>query len=125
MENGKKALGKAGEDAACMYLTAHGHSVIDRNWRSSRFEIDIVTIDRDGLHFVEVKSRKAPLAAMPEDNVGPAKRRSMIAGAGRYLAAKRRLIGDMEVFFDVVSVIFEDNHTHITHYPKAFIPIYE
>ena len=68
-------LGRRGEDIACKYLLDRGHTVVDRNWRSGHLEIDVVTVDPAGLHFVEVKSRVAPATAAPEENVGYLKQR--------------------------------------------------
>ena len=67
METSRMRLGRRGEDIACKYLLDHGHTVVDRNWRSGHLEIDIVTVDPAGLHFVEVKSRVAPVQAAPGD----------------------------------------------------------
>ena len=36
-------LGKLGEDMATEFLTKKGYLILDRNWRSGKNEIDIVT----------------------------------------------------------------------------------
>lgn len=53
----KDLLGKRGEDLAATALTTAGYVVIDRNWRCSQGEIDIVAIDGRETVFVEVKTR--------------------------------------------------------------------
>ena len=35
-------LGKAGEDAAATYLEENGYTILDRNWRKNRLELDII-----------------------------------------------------------------------------------
>ena len=51
-------LGKFGEDEVAAFLIGRGHTVLERNWRSGHLEIDLITEAADGIHFVEVKSRK-------------------------------------------------------------------
>ena len=56
--NKRQKLGQVGEELACRYLTEIGHTVIERNWRSGHLEIDVISISPDGIHFVEVKTRR-------------------------------------------------------------------
>ena len=119
------AIGKKGEDAAAVWLTGEGHTVLERNWRGGHCEIDIITADRNGLHFVEVKSRKAPVAADPLVNVTAAKQKNLVHAALKYLHSADRRFADAEVSFDIVTVIFDRTTTIIQYYPQAFIPIYD
>lgn len=125
METSKMKLGRRGEDIACKFLIDRGHTVVDRNWRSGHLEIDIVTVDPAGLHFVEVKSRVAPAPAAPEENVGYLKQRRIVAAAKRYLHSEEKMshFGQMEVFFDVFSVIFEGEKVEVNYFPQAYIPV--
>ena len=120
------ALGRRGEDAACGFLTERGQEIVERNCRRGHLETDIITVDGEGIHFVEVKSRTAPVTAAPQENVTPAKQRKLAAAALRYLNASKdaRLARDMEVIFDVVSVVFDGGKTEIEYFPRAFVPIY-
>lgn len=55
-------IGQLGEDAAERYLEAHGWSVLGRNVRVGRAELDIVALDPQagaGMVVVEVRSRTA------------------------------------------------------------------
>lgn len=116
-------IGRLGEDAACDYLSSRGHSILERNWRTGRLEVDIISLDRRGLHFVEVKSRVAPQAAAPQENVRRTKQRNLARAAERYLMTKGRSLGDIDVVFDVVSVLFEGGRTDVEYLPEAFLPI--
>ena len=51
-------IGDVGEQAAANWLTADGHEIIARNWRTRYCEIDIVSRKDDILYFTEVKYRK-------------------------------------------------------------------
>ena len=118
-------IGRMAEDLACGYLARHGHTVVARNWRSGHLEVDIVSTDAAGIHFVEVKSRVAPVQAGPEENVGYRKQKRLAAAARAYLhsAENKPLLVQKEVFFDVFSVIFEGEKVETKHYLQAYIPI--
>lgn len=61
----KVARGRWGEDRAAAHYRGLGYRLIDRNWRSSTGEIDLV-VERNGLIvFSEVKARRS-------DRYGPA-----------------------------------------------------
>lgn len=124
----RAAIGRRGEDEACRYLAGLGHRILARNWRGGRLELDIISLARDGLHIVEVKSRVAPVMAEPQRNVGREKQRRMVAAAQAFLRSdeRKRLPADLEIFFDVMSVIFYGSGADfdIEYYPKAFIPRY-
>lgn len=126
MESARMKLGKMGEDKACEYLEGMGHTIIERNWRSGHLETDIISLASDGIHFVEVKSRVAPVSADPEENVGYAKQKKLTAGALKYLHSKENKgkFSDAEVFFDVISLIFEGESVNVRYFPQAFIPMY-
>src|SRR3954465_3069291 len=53
----KDALGRRGEAIAAEHRVAAGMSIVDRNWRCTQGEIDLVARDGDELVFVEVKTR--------------------------------------------------------------------
>ena len=110
---------------ACDFLESRGQHILDRNWRAGHLEIDIVSEGPDGLHFVEVKTRKAPAAADPLVNVTAGKQKHLIKAALQYLHSGGRRFADAEVYFDIVTVIIGSDTTYIKYYPQAFIPIYD
>lgn len=122
----RMTLGKMGEDVACGFLSGNGHTIIERNFRTGHLEIDIISLDRNGVHFVEVKSRMAPVAVSPEENVTAAKQRKVAEAASRYLrmSKDKRISGDLEVNFDVVAVTFDGGNEIVEWFPNAFYPMY-
>lgn len=125
MKTQRQQVGKRGEDEACLYLIRQGHTVLDRNWRSGHLELDVVSLASDGLHFVEVKTRRAPAAADPEENVDGRKRERLVRAAKAYLhSPQRQALDEMDIWFDVLTVLFDNEKTTINYYPNAFIPIY-
>ena len=51
------AIGRLGEDAAAEYLLTEGYAIVERNYRYSHREIDIIAENENRLIFVEVKAR--------------------------------------------------------------------
>ena len=78
------------------------------------------------LHIVEVKSKTEPVVAEPELSVNGKKLQNLVAAAKGYLhsADKIKIPTELEVVFDVVTVVFSDNGTRIEYFPQAYIPIY-
>lgn len=123
--NHRQTLGRRGEDITCEFLEGKGHTILERNWRSGHLEIDIISIDQQGIHFVEVKTRQQSIQAPPQDNVDRIKQRRIANAAGRYLSSSAKLPHrDLECFFDVAAVIFDAEGAHLEWIPQAFIPIY-
>ena len=120
------SLGRRGENVACGFLSGKGHTIVERNYRSGHLEIDIITLDKDGVHFVEVKSRVAPVAVSPEENVTAAKQKKVADAALRYLhtSKDKRLSADLEVSFDVVAVTFDGGGEIVEWFPNAYYPMY-
>ena len=119
-------LGRRGEDVACEFLEELGHQIVRRNYRSGHLEIDIISTDGNGVHFVEVKSRVAPVAAAPEENVTPLKQKKIANAALRYLNNSKDpgIYGGMDVSFDIVAITFDGGKTNVDWFPNAFTPMY-
>ena len=115
-------IGQAGEQMACDFLETQGHQILDRNWRTGHLELDIISEAADGLHFVEVKARTAPVTTTVVDQVNTVKQKRISAAAGQYLNKKH--MEGKEVFFDIVSVLFDGEQTVVRYFPQAWIPMY-
>ena len=123
--NHRQTLGKRGENLACRHLESIGHTILERNWRSGHLEIDIISIDAQGIHFVEVKARQMNIQAPPQENVGRTKQVRIVKAALGYLnTAKGFSHKNLECFFDVIAITFEEDKAKIEWIPQAFIPLY-
>ncbi len=123
--NFRQELGRQGEDLACDFLRSKGHTILERNYRSGHLEIDIISFDPEGIHFVEVKTRKMSIQAPPQDNVDPRKQRRIVKAAQAFLKTRKGLpYGSHECLFDIVAVTFVADDAHIEWFPQAYIPIY-
>ncbi len=119
----KKDTGRKGEEAVCNFLMEKGHTILERNWRTGHLEVDIISYDKSGIHFVEVKTRRPPLEAEPEESVNMTKRRRIIAAATRYMAMQKDAeLSDCECLFDIAAVVIGGERITITYYPEAYYP---
>lgn len=99
-------FGKEGEEMAVGWLCERGYVILDRNWRYSHYEIDIVATKNGTLHFIEVKTRKGNFFGFPEQNVKKKKFRDMQRAADEFLF---RNPGYKWVQYDILSItLFED-----------------
>ena len=120
----RQHTGKFGEDMAADYLEGKGFTILARNWRSGHYELDIVAVDDDGIHFVEVRTRINP-EILPQETVNSAKQRKVVEAAKRFLREEAyRRFSDLEAFFDVVGVTLSNDGTDLEYIPQAFIPMY-
>lgn len=113
-------IGRAGEDAALDWLLEHGMTLLERNWRSGHYELDLIMEDIRSIRIVEVKSLRESDGFDPAANMTAEKCRRVVKAARRFIAGKPCT---KEVVFDVVTVLFKDGSPQITYIPCAFLPI--
>lgn len=78
-------IGREGEKLAEVYLAERDYTILHRNWRYGRYELDLITTKAEMLRFVEVKFRSANSFAPPEDAVTKKKIRSLLQAIDQYL----------------------------------------
>ena len=98
----KKLLGRAGEDRAAKYLAQQGYRVLERNFRTSHGEIDLIALHEGTIVFVEVKTRTSDAFGAPELAVTPQKQRRMVKTALGYIKYKK--LHQVPCRFDVVAI---------------------
>lgn len=113
-------LGRKGEDMAVEFLQSAGYSILQRNWRNGRAELDIIAMDKKTMVFIEVKSRSDDFYERPEDAVTPQKQRLITRAAMAYM---RESGHDWAIRFDIISVILRGGKPpQIDHIKDAFFP---
>ncbi len=122
--NHRQELGRRGEEIVCRFLEDRGHTILERNWRSGHLEIDIISWDAEGIHFVEVKSRESNIQAPPQENVDRQKQKKIVRAAQSFLRTGEIPYGNHECMFDVAAVTFLGDRADIEWIPQAYIPIY-
>jgi len=111
-------LGKLGEDLAAKHMLSLGYKILDRNWIYQKKELDIVATDGDYLVIVEVKSRSTDFFEHPSDAITLPKIKFICRATQAYVDLKDI---EMEVRFDVISVIKRNEKFDIEHIEDAFI----
>ena len=112
-------LGLAGELNACEFLVKKGYKILEKNWRSGSWEIDIIAKQKDTLVIVEVKTRSNNYFGEPYLAVTKQKQRLLIKAAESYVVRKNL---NYEVRFDIISIHFIKGMPTINHIEDAFYP---
>lgn len=112
-------LGREGEERAREYLRSSGYEILDCNWRFGSEEIDIIARENDTLVVVEVKTRRSNYFGEPEVFVNAKKKKIIVRAADAYINQKAL---DLEVRFDIISVIIHSGTCTINHIQDAFYP---
>ena len=97
------AVGQYGERLAAAHLAAAGWDILDRNWRCSQGEIDIVAKDGHTVVVVEVKTRTGTNFGHPAEAVNAAKLARLRRLTGQWLHEHGG--GAPEARIDVIAII--------------------
>ena len=118
MGDGRKSLGKAGEDLAERYLKRQGYAIVARNYWCPLGEIDLIAVNRRVVVFVEVKTRRVDTSGAPLESVNAAKQRRLKRIALHYLS--KHHLHDRDVQFDVVGISLCSDPPAVQHVRRAF-----
>jgi putative endonuclease len=117
----QKQLGERGEDAAAAFLERVGMTVVERNWRCSAGEIDIVALDGHTVVLVEVKTRRTMRKGTPEESVTPTRQRRYSRLGAAYLQSAG--VVDVPLRFDVITLsVLAEDRARLRHHRAAFVP---
>lgn len=107
-------LGKMGEKLALEHLISRGYTLLNKNYRYRRSEIDIIMCHDQTLVFVEVKYRASDQFGFPEAFVTDNQIKAITQGAEQYLI-ENDWPGNIR--FDIIAI---DANLTITHFEDAF-----
>ncbi len=111
-------LGKIGEQLAADYLSRNGYDILERNFYFDKAEIDIIAQkEPNTIVIVEVKTRNSDYFGDPQDFVKPSKIKLLVKAANEYVISRDL---DVEVQFDIISVIKNKSIEKIEHFKDAF-----
>ncbi|MFN3939155.1 MAG: YraN family protein [Chitinophagales bacterium] len=109
--------GKQGEQYAVECIVEKGYTILERNWRFKRGEIDIIAEFNNTIIFVEVKTRSSDKYGFPEQAVTPSKQHLLAITAEEYMFQKKLT---QDVRFDVIAVIKRGDTFIAEHLEDAF-----
>ena len=110
-------LGKKGEQMAVDFLLENGYGIVDRNYRFDKAEVDIIARKNAILAIVEVKTRSTLDFGNPQDFVKPKQIKNLVKAVDEYVTVNNL---DVEVRFDIIAIVKEENHYQIEHLKDAF-----
>jgi putative endonuclease len=109
--------GQEGEQFAADFLKTKGFTILERNFRHKRSEIDIIVSRGNWLIFIEVKTRTSSSHGFPEEYVDYHKVKMILAGAEEYMY---KINWQGNVRYDIVSVMLRGSAPEIVHIEDAF-----
>ena len=113
-----KSPGAWGEDLALRYLIQHGYTLLERNYRTRRGEIDLIVRKDDLLVFVEVKLRRQTAFGDPLEAVTYRKRNTIRSVAEHYLYTRNPPFDTLR--FDVIGILADRTEVRLHHIEDAF-----
>ncbi len=111
-------LGKKGEQTAINYLLSKDYEIVEKNYRFQKAEIDIIAQKKDTLICVEVKTRSTAYFGNPQDFIDKKKIQLLVKAMDYYVIDKDL---DVEVRFDIIAIINQNNEMEIEHIEDAFL----
>ncbi|QSZ26621.1 YraN family protein [Aceticella autotrophica] len=117
-----KIVGNLGEKIAEKILKDSGYKIIDKNFKCSIGEIDIITEKDNNLIFIEVKTRTSIKYGSPSDAVNFYKRNKIIKVAQTFIMLNKKYI-NFSIRFDVFEIFLKPSTfelNKINHIKNAF-----
>jgi len=100
-KNAHIRTGQAGEALAAAHLQQQGYTIVQKNYRHRRAEVDIIAQKENLLVFVEVKTRGTDRYGYPEEAVNFKKEALLLSAAEAYI---EETAWPHDIRFDIVSI---------------------
>jgi putative endonuclease len=110
-------LGKKGEQLAVDYLQTQGYTIVKRNYRFEKAEVDIIAQKQDILAIIEVKTRSTIDFGNPQDFVKPKQIQRLVKAVNEYVTVNDL---DVEVRFDIIAIVKTGKDFDVEHIENAF-----
>ncbi len=110
-------LGKQGEQLAVDFLIKNKYSILERNYRFEKAEVDIIAQKKDTLAIIEVKTRSSKDFGNPQDFVKPKQIKNLVKAVDQYILVNEL---DVEVRFDIIAIVKTKKGFDIEHLENAF-----
>jgi putative endonuclease len=117
MDN-KRILGISGEELTAREIQKAGLSIIARNYRCPKGEMDIIARDHDTLVFIEVRTRQSSFRGWGEESITQKKARRLRAIASFYIVQEGYKTWP-SLRFDVVAIRWLRGNSEIKWFKAA------
>ncbi len=124
------SVGRRGEDEAVKYFRRRFYRILERNYRTSHYEIDFIAQNRRDIVFVEVKARSYKdlddmTYGRPSEAITESKKRFLLYAVDSYLREhpknkRHPRIDVVEIYFDGEPIVKKKKILKIQHIPSAF-----
>lgn len=111
--------GKWGENVACEYLKSKGYAIVDRNWRSGHYEVDIIAMSANRIIFVEVKTRDKDMEAA-YDAFDTGKQRRLVHSANAFVQAYNI---PHDIQYDLITIVGEEHNYRMEHHEDLYLTV--
>lgn len=111
-------LGEIGEQRAIDYLIRQGYTILERNWRFQKAEIDIIAQKGKIVASIEVKTRSNNEFGNPQNFVTQKKIKLLVMAMNQYVIQKNI---HLEVRFDIIAITKNNRGFDILHLDNAFL----
>ena len=112
-------FGKKGEKLASELLLKKGYTILRRNYRYMKAEIDIIAQKGNILAVVEVKYRRSEHLQPITASINQKKIRLLIMAADHYVQDNDL---NVDVRFDIIMILGQSSGYKIEHLEEAFSP---
>ena len=109
--------GRKGEETAARYLVRQGYTILARNYRYRKAEIDLIVRKDKLLVFVEVKTRSRQDYGYPEEAVSVRKMQLFLRTADEYIY---RTKWPYDLRFDIIAIQVNGQEYEVHHIEEAF-----
>jgi len=110
-------LGKKGEQLAVDFLQKNDYTIVERNYRFDKAEVDIIAQLKDTLAIIEVKTRSTSDFGNPQDFVKPKQIQRLVKAVDEYVTVNDL---DVEIRFDIIAIVKQGKSYNIEHLENAF-----
>ena len=110
-------LGRQGESLAVESYQKKGYTILKRNYRFGRSEVDIIARKGEVLAIVEVKSRTSTYFGDSQSFVSKKQQRSLFVAADHFVSTNNL---DVNVRFDIVSIVSQGKNIKLQIIENAF-----
>ena len=110
-------LGEKGEELAVEFLLKKGYTILERNYRFDKAEVDVIAKIKDTLAIIEVKARSTRDFGDPQDFVKPKQIQNLVKAVDAYINENDL---DLDVRFDIVAIVQQGQVFNIEHLEDAF-----